>query len=226
MATLDIEERSRVMQELEDRNREWLEQKCKELAVHWLVVVDGQVIAHGGPGLRGLAIDERVPTVGQQTGKFPLVFIHPTALAIEETSWHATATAGDFYPTLSLQLETGGVSISLTADFDTGAYDLYADADRLEGEGLISVGPGDRLYRSAHLSESFTYLLKTLTVALTADSVSQQTARDVVCVRDWSQSPFVVVNPQRTALVGRDLCLQLQPDVTLHFAQRETTLQW
>jgi hypothetical protein len=231
MAALDIDTRSHVMQELEDRNQQWLERQCKELNAHWLVVVDGQVIAHGGPGLGGLAIDERVPAVGQQTGKFPLVFIHSMALAIEETPWHVTATAGDFYPTLPLTLENGGVRLPLIGDFDTGANALCTDAERLERVGLISIGQGDRLRRAAHLNASFTYVVKTLTVTLTADSASQQAARDVVCVRNWHQSPFVTISPNRTARAGRDArpydCAGgLAGTRRPYFAQRETSLQW
>jgi len=47
MANLDIEERSRIMNELEERNREWLLRQCDKLQASWLVVVDGRVLRHG-----------------------------------------------------------------------------------------------------------------------------------------------------------------------------------
>jgi hypothetical protein len=37
-------------------------------------------------------------------------------------------------------------------------------------------------------------------------------------------SPFVVINPDRTALIGRDILLQLKPQVLLDFAKRQTQI--
>jgi hypothetical protein len=47
----------------------------------------------------------------------------------------------------------------------------------------------------------------------------------VLCVRNWQQSPFVAVNPNRTALVGRSFCLATQAKITLDFAQQVTSVQ-
>lgn len=44
----------------------------------------------------------------------------------------------------------------------------------------------------------------------------------ILCVVDWSNSPFVHVNPHRTALAGRDLFLELRPSILLDFANQRT----
>jgi len=227
-AKMSLEERSQLLEALERRNYRWLESQCAKLGAHWLVVVDGQVLAFGGPGLQGLEIDRRIEDVGRQTGKYPLVFIHPMALALEETPWHPTTVSGDFYPTLSIILRNGSAQETLVADFDTGAYGCFADGEWLAQQGLISLQTGERIRRAYHLNMPYAYLVRTLTVALIADSQQREASQDVLCVLNWLQSPFVAINPNRTALVGRDLCLALQPIVTLtlNFANRTTSLAW
>ncbi len=151
-ARMSLEERSQLLEALERRNLRWLEQQCEKLGAHWLVVVDGQIIAFGGPGLRNLEIDKRVETVGRQTGKYPLVFIHPMALAVEETAGHPTTVAGDFYPTLSILIRDGGNQVPLVADFDTGAYGCFLDGDWLVQMGLVNLQLGERFRCAVHLN--------------------------------------------------------------------------
>ncbi len=86
MASLDIEERSRIMNELEERNREWLLRKCEELGAMWLLVVDGQIYAHGKNLADNPPTDEEKLELARRTGKLPLMFLHPALFWIEETS--------------------------------------------------------------------------------------------------------------------------------------------
>jgi hypothetical protein len=97
----------------------------------------------------------------------------------------------------------------------------------LEGPGVVRFTPAEHWYFAHHLGSRFAYAVKYLEVVLAAaDGTERQAVHSVLCVRNWPQSPFVTVNPNRTALVGRDLCLLLQPQVTLDFAQHETTVRW
>jgi hypothetical protein len=41
-------------------------------------------------------------------------------------------------------------------------------------------------------------------------------------VRDWKASPFVRINPQRTALVGRDLLRAFSLSLVLRSSEAET----
>jgi hypothetical protein len=225
-AQLSLDERSQRLQELIEQNRAWLERKCHELPAGWLMVIDGEVIAHGHT-LQEFPESEQIEAVGQQTGKFPLLFIHPSLVAIEETTaWHSTATPGDSYPTLPITLENGAVSLSLTADFDTGAVDIFTDGDWLESQGLIQITATDVSFFDAHLGGSYTYLVKPVTVVLTANGVARRETYKIVCVRHWASSPFVQINPNRQALVGRGICLRLQPVVELDFAHQVTRSRW
>jgi hypothetical protein len=70
------------------------------------------------------------------------------------------------------------------------------------------------------------YTPKSLIVILTAADGTQKTSsQTILCVRNWQQSPFVAVNPNRTALIGRSLCLAMQVKITLDFAQQVTSVQ-
>ena len=46
----------------------------------------------------------------------------------------------------------------------------------------------------------------------------------ICCVPQWHTSPFVAINPNRIALVGRDLMLKLKPKIALDFDKRQTEI--
>jgi hypothetical protein len=46
----------------------------------------------------------------------------------------------------------------------------------------------------------------------------------IYCVLEWLTSPFVKINPDRVALIGRDLLLALKPQVLLDFEKRQTEI--
>ncbi len=130
-ARMSPEERQQALNELEERNRDWLQQKCQELGAGWLLVVDGQVMVHGAT-LDNYPTDEELLNLCQRTGKLPLLFIQDQLLAIEEaTPWSPTVYSGDFYPTLSLRFRSRNTTAESMADFDTGAIEVYADWDWL-----------------------------------------------------------------------------------------------
>jgi hypothetical protein len=225
MARLPEEERIRVMDELADLNEDWLERKRVELGARWIIVVDGEVLAHG-PTLANYPSQQELRELCQKTGK--MLLLHAAPLLIEEAvSWHRTIYPADFYPTVGVAFRGSGQSVQVAADFDTGAPDVCVDSTLLEANGVITVNAEEPWRRDVHLGQRFHYTFKDVAVVLTAaDGTQRQAVYRILCVRDWQQSPFVRINPNRAALVGRDLCLQLQPSVTLNFAQHETTLQW
>ena len=115
----------------------------------------------------------------------------------------------------------------LVADFDTGFSEVYLDAEALERQGIVRITDADPIYESTHLGRPFNCVVKFVRLALVgADGTLCETKVLTVCVFDWHQGPFVSINPNRMALVGRDLCLSLQPKITLDFAHRETTVHW
>ncbi|MBI3950074.1 MAG: hypothetical protein HY314_06430 [Acidobacteria bacterium] len=84
-AQLSLEDRARVLNELEERNRDWLRQRCQQLGAGWLLVIDGDVMLHG-PTLDNYPTDEELLNLYQRTGKLPLLFVDDRLLAIEETA--------------------------------------------------------------------------------------------------------------------------------------------
>jgi hypothetical protein len=146
MANLGIEERSRIMNELEERNREWLLRKCEELGAMWLLVVDGQIYAHGKNLADNPPTDKEKLELARRTGKLPLMFLHPALFWIEEISWHPTVYAGDAYPTVRCRFRNAPASWEAVADFDTGSAATFADFDELERRGIVQLLPSDFIH--------------------------------------------------------------------------------
>ncbi|MCS3919337.1 hypothetical protein Q2T83_12090 [Fervidibacter sacchari] len=227
MASLDIEERSRIMNKLEERNREWLLRKCEELGAMWLLVVDGQVYAHGKNLADNPPTEEEILELANQTGKLPLFFIHPSLLWVEETAWHPTIYAGDFYPAVRCRFHGNGSFGDTIADFDTGSASTFVSYEEMSAQGIVQLLPSDVIRQLSHLGQVFRFFVRTLHLGLIADDGSERIARlRVLCILNWQQSPFVAVNPNRVALIGRDICLRLQPKITLDFANRQTLLSF
>lgn len=226
MTRLSLEERSRIMQELEECNKAWLEAKCQDLGAMWLLVVDGQILRWGA-SLASFVTDEEKAEIGERTGKFPLYYEADWSLMIEEINWHPTNYPGDAYPTLAIQFASSSAVADTVAGFDTGGMETYADAAPLQARGVVTVGVGDVERSAVHLGSPYRYLPKPIEVRLLAADGRQRAAlRTVRCVLDWHNSPFVIINLNRVALVGRLTCLDLQPIVCLDFAQQQTTVQF
>jgi hypothetical protein len=218
------EERQSVMDELEQRNRVWLEWMRRTLQAEWLLVVDGKIVRYGA-SWNEYPSDDALEALIQQLGKVPLLFAADPL--IEETAWSPTRYPDDFYPTLSVTFQgLAGQGITLVADFDTGSRHTFADADLLQRQGVIHLLPTTLWAVGWHLNRPFRYTPKSLIVILTAaDGTQKTTSQTILCVRNWQQSPFVAVNPNRTALIGRSLCLATQVKITLDFAQQVTSVQ-
>ncbi|MGH7456187.1 MAG: hypothetical protein ACRENG_32835, partial [bacterium] len=76
-----------------------------------------------------------------------------------------------------------------------------------------------------HLSQRFTYVAKWLQVELPFNSSeTRNLVARIFCVSNWRLSPFVALNPNRTALIGRDIMLELKPNVRLDFDKRRTEI--
>jgi len=71
----------------------------------------------------------------------------------------------------------------------------------------------------------FDYFDKFLRIELPSTSGAPRSLETwVSCVQDWNLSPFVVLNPTRTVLIGRDILLELKPQVLLDFETRQTEI--
>jgi hypothetical protein len=161
----------------------------------------------------------------RRTGKFPFVFINDAFMTIEESAsaWHETNTPEDMYPTLPITLGSTSGAVNIIGDFDTGAARSFADYDFLVDQNVIQPELDDAYKSSRHLDQSFDYVTKSLRCKLPAQSRQSNAVEiKIHCVFDWRFSPFVAINPNRVALIGRDIMLELKPQVLLDFDKQRT----
>ncbi len=85
--------------------------------------------------------------------------------------------------------------------------------------------PGDYYEISRHLNQPYHGVAKSLRFQLSSKAGEAFAFETMIyCVPDWHISPFVKINPDRVALVGRDLLLTLKPKVLLDFERRRTEI--
>ncbi|MGH7596181.1 MAG: hypothetical protein ACREOI_07505 [bacterium] len=223
---LSPKERGMLQRRLKEQNHLWLKNKFLELKAAWLVVIDGEVI-DWGKSLKNLPMARQNVEVSQRTGKFPFVFINDDLMAIEESNsaWHATNDPGDYYPTLPVTLSSASNIVELVGDFDIGASGTFVDYDFLRDRNLIQAEVGDYYEISRHLNQPYHGVAKSLRFQLSSKAGKAFAFETMIyCVPDWHISPFVKINPDRVALVGRDLLLTLKPKVLLDFNKRQTEI--
>jgi hypothetical protein len=224
--SLSIKERTLRKQQLKEQNYRWLRKKFSALGAAWLVVVDGQIIA-SGKSLKNRPMQPQISEICRRTGKFPLVFINDDFMLIEESasSWHATKEPGDFYPTIPITVSSGSHVVSLIGDLDTGAAQSFVDYDYLIARNIILPEIEDDYETSRHLGEAYHCVAKFLHVELSSKSgVTYAFEAAINCVLDWHISPFIKINPNRHALIGRDIMLELKPKVLPDFEKRQTEI--
>lgn len=221
------EERFQYLNNSKKINSAWLKKNFDDLGAAWLMVVDGQVVAHG-TSIQHLPPQQEFDTLCEQHGKYPFVFFNSRLFMIEEASaWHNTTEADDAYPTVSVKLHGARGVLDLVADFDTGAVDAYFNFDLLVQHGLLTQEPRDYEDESVHLGQSFRFIAKPLRLSVEDESGTLREAGFFAfCIKNWHRSPFVAINPNRTALVGRSLFLKIAPVVHLDFSTRRTEIEF
>ena len=131
------EERQAAMDELEQRNRVWLEWMRRTLRAYWLFVVDGQVVLHG-ESPKDFPSPDDIETLCRRLGKVPLWY-EPSPTIEEGTAWQPTIYPDDAYPTLTVIFSDGGRRWETIADFDIGAVGSI-QLHNISREGLKFMG--------------------------------------------------------------------------------------
>jgi len=225
---LPSEQKHRYFGEAKKLNRSWIEKQLNNLKAKWIMVVNDQVVLHGA-SLNDYPEDEDFLELCQKIGKYPFVFFSPMVFAIEEQpiAWHKTKAPDDFYPATSITISGYKKPLRAEADLDTGAIDCYSDLELLIKNGIVRIQPQDFEDISEHLSQPYVYLTKHLWLELTDEKgVTRQFRANVICVKDWRNSPFIAINPARTFLLGREVLLELRPRLVLDFDARCTEVQF
>lgn len=222
---LSMQERALLQRRLREQNQRWLQEKFEELGVAWLAVVDGKIIA-SGKTRKTKPLPPQTLEISQRTGKFPFIFANDKLMVIEEgvTAWQTTTQPGDYYP--SFQLKIGSdAAFEVIGDLDTGSTHTFFDYDSLIAQNIIRPEARDYLEIHHHLNRPFVYVDKLVRIELPAAPDETRFLETLICcVQDWQTSPFVKINPNRTALIGRDIMLELKPRVLLDFDKRQTEI--
>jgi len=221
---LPDEEKARYLESARERNVEWLERIFQTRRAAWLMVIDGQV-RRSGHSLQDYPSPEEFFAICRQEGKYPFVFLHPAATAVEEAStpWHTTSLPGDRYPALTVHLVAGQAVASVDADLDTGAWEVYMDMDWLQANRVAQVPAGLPRWQGLHLGRTFTYTLLPISIEVVDEGgVRRWEQRPILGVWNWAQSPFVQINPARRALIGRGPFLRWGCILSLDFRKRIT----
>ncbi len=137
-------EKRRYHDEAENLNQRWVENQLNTLHAKWIMVVDGQVVAHGAT-LDSYPDDEEFLALCEKTGKYPLLFVSPRVFAIEEhtTIWHKTNEPDDAYPAVTIAIAGNNNRLETEADLDTGAVDCYCPLELLASNNspFTSINP-------------------------------------------------------------------------------------
>jgi len=221
------EERFQYLNNAKKINANWVRKRFQDLRAAWLMVIDGEVIAHGA-SIQHLPSEQDFDALCEQHEKYPFVLFNPRLFMIEEASaWHHTVEPDDAYPTVSVKLSGARNTLDLIADLDTGAIDAYFNLDLLVTHGLLKQGIRDYEDESEHLGQSFRFIAKPLRLSVADQSGnSRETGFVAFCIKDWHSSPFVAINPNRTALIGRSVFFKIAPIVHLNFAARQTEIEF
>jgi hypothetical protein len=221
-----FEEKAAAKRRLKAQNREWLLQKFNELRAGWLMVVDGQVIASGAT-LSDYPTPEQLLAVCHRTGKFPFLFINEKIMMIEESGsvWHLTNIPRDFYPTVPVKIRSDKATAAIVGDLDTGAIPTFVDYDFLIGQNLIQPQTPEETDDAQHLGQAYEHLTRNIVIEIFFPSGEVRSLEvPIACVTGWQNSPFVAINPNRTALLGRAIFLMLKPRILLDFDKQESKL--
>lgn len=228
-SSLDEDKKIHLQSTLLEKNDKWLSKKFQELNAAWVTVVDGEIETFSSDIDKYPQRDD-VLGICKKRGKFPFIFVNNLFLAIEEASssiWSKTDYPDDYYPTVNIQINSSNSSFKLTADFDTGAPETYMDLSRLISERLVDRPSYEEVpQRGMHLGKPYWYYVKDLSVVVVSEQgkIKREKSFPVICVQEWGKSPFVCINPNRAALVGRGLFLKIKPSVLLNFSAQKTEI--
>jgi len=221
------EERFLYLDNAEEANKDWIARQFQKLNAAWMMVIDGQVVAHNAD-FQKLLREHEFDALCEKYGKYPFVFFSPRLFMIEEmTPWHKTKEPDDTYPTVCVKVRGGNKEVQITADFDTGAIETYFDLNLLLQNDLLKLGARNYERASTHLGRKFHFFTKPLRLYVEdKKGKSNEVELPVVCIKNWPKSPFVAINPNRIALAGRRLFHKLSPVVHLDFASRQTEIEF
>ncbi len=175
--------------------------------------------------------DEEIMALEKKHGKICYIIRRDL---IEEIKW-APLGDNDYYPTVELFLGDPGWSdedifnkgTKVIADFDTGNPNVAAFSNEklpfLKGVKPITPRRG-----TSHLGVSYYYQLRRAKVGVRDFQGKKRCiVKDCSCVLKWDRekNPFLITNPNREGLVGRDIMMTFPFEVTLSPINKSSILR-
>lgn len=197
------------------RHGHWVNSEFDSRDVAWLVVSGGEVV-QSGENIDDFPDENALHELGRKYNLIPFAYARP-ALPEETWSWNKVSDR-DHYPTMAISIG----SQRLIEDFDTGAM-MTTVANHLVARGLFDF---PRTRDGVHLGTDYRFFTKRVEVGIRdAHAVTVVKGVTLQVVEDWDDSPFVIVNEARNALIGRDVLRVFGCEVTLSAATRQTTIR-
>lgn len=208
--------------EVWEKNKKWLLKKFFEEDIQWVMILEDEIIESSTP--KNKISQRRIAEFSKKTDKFPLVFIRPPI--IEECDWSNISRRKskiiDYYPTIQISVGSKKSHLKkITSDFDTGA-----DKTHISDEIINSCSPFDPISEGFHFG-NYIFSEKKLVVALTDENgITKYKNVDIAIVHEWINSGFVKINPDRKALVGRDILAIFPLELKLLSKSKKTIIHF
>ena len=228
---------SRRREEIRSRGlkakREWAQNMLTDRGWVWMLVV-GNEIVKCSETISDIPDGLELAAIAKNTNRIPFVFeIEAPSEEIRfmarrkrqsefQSAWSPTS-GGDCYPTLDTEFRTINGNLELRADLDTGSPITFLNLNRMAENRLIEfeevpewLDNGRALIDSLH-GENYVYFNLPLEVSVKTPRRSKRGEMLCRCVLDWERkkSPFKLINPNREALVGRNVLQELRLVVRL-----------
>jgi hypothetical protein len=212
-----------------EKYRDWIYRELAKRRAQWILICGGKII-EWSPKLDDYPSREKRHAIGRQMGYAPWIFIANPV--IEESYW-AAIPDNDFYPSVSVgfgavnwnQQDIMQKGIQFDTDLDTGSGNVILDYASLRSKNIVENQYGKESESGLHLGRSNQCYILPIQVMITDETEKAiSKTMSAICVRNWQQSPFCLVNPFRKALVGRNLLYEFPLCIELDGGKRTTKI--
>jgi hypothetical protein len=206
----------RLKERVWDENENWIREQIEQHDAAWILVCNRKILKWS-KSIKEYPSRDELKEVANKYNLFPFVFARPPL--IEESSWNKINT-NDYYPTLKISVDK---KLDLIGDMDTGSPITALNMEQLISSGNIRPDLIDTLERDIFHDEYYEYSIEPIYIQIT-DETGKKKSKHITCecVKDWYKSLFCKVNPNRQALIGRDLLLEFPIEVKLDGKKKKT----
>ena len=227
---LTEEEHWKILKKVFEEKKAWIEEQLKAHQAEWMLVIGGKV-EQVSSTLDDLPTKAEVYEIGKAKGFAPYLFVRDVLIEEITSSPWSQITEKDYYPTIQVYVgkqewdnEKFNVAENiLTSDFDTGSPVIILDKDKLVEHDWIE--DSEVKIIGSHLGRAYGYFLPKLKLGCkTASGEMKSGVFRVRAVRNWSESSFCQVKPERYGLIGRNLLIELSLHLLLKGDEKKTVI--